>query len=233
MSSDPGVKPVFFDRGGKRWPRARRLVVLAGLLVFVAAVFFVQSLLIPPMLFLPLKLKKLKEQLHALERQKPPAPSMAAANDAALKAFYNSPRGQARKDLLVNQLNPKPRSPHAAREIRLGFYVSWDASSLESLAAHADKLTHVSPEWFSLTTSDGDFSGEKDVPLLEFMAANPQLTLLPLLTNAAGEGRVPEAVENLARASAEVQGRFVENLKRRLGEIHAGGVLIEIGRAHV
>ena len=228
MSSSSGVKPVFFDRGGKRWPRARRWVVLAGLLVFVASVFFVQSLLIPPALFLPLKLKKLKEQLRSLQRQKPPVTSMAAANDAALQAFYSSPRGQLRKGLLNSQLNPtKPRPPHAGREIRLGYYVGWDASSFESLAAHADKLTHVCPEWFSITTPDGEIAGENDVPLLEFMAANSQLTLLPLLTNVAGEGRVPEAVENLARASAEVQGRFVDNLKRKLVEIHAGGVLID------
>ena len=228
MSSSPGIKPVFFDRGGKRWPRARRVVALVGLLVFLAMVFFVQSLLIPPSLRLPLKLKKLKEQLHSLQNQKPPVATMAAANDVALKAFYDSPRGKNRLDALKGQLQPKSmRPPRTAREIRLGFYVNWDASSFESLTAHADKLTHVCPEWFSLTTSDGEFSGENDVPLLQFMAANKQLTLLPLLTNVAGEGRVPEAVENLARAAADVQNRFVENLKRRLGDIHAGGVLID------
>ena len=228
MSSFSGIKPVFFDRGGKRWPRTRRVVAFVGLLVFVATVFFVQSLLIPPSLRLPLKLKKLKEQLHSLQNQKPLVATMAAANDAALKAFYDSPRGKDRLDALKGQLQPKTaRPPRTAREIRLGFYVNWDPSSMDSLVAHADKLTHVCPEWFSLTTADGDFAGENDVPLLQFMAANRQLTLLPLLTNVAGEGRVPEAVENLARAGADVQNRFVENLKRRLGDIRAGGVLID------
>ena len=227
MSSSPGVKPVFFDLGGKRWPRARRWVVLLGVLMFVGTVFFVQALLIPPSLLLPLKLKKVKEQLHSLQKQSPPVTSMAAANDAALKAFYTSPHGKERLQALKNMADAKPRLPRTGREIRLGFYVSWDPSSMDSLTAHADKLTHVCPEWFSLTTADGDFNGENDVPLLQFMAANKQLTLLPLLTNIAGEGRVPEAVENLSRASADVQNRFVENLKRRLGDIHAGGVLID------
>ncbi len=48
-----------------------------------------------------------------------------------------------------------------------------------------------------------------------------------MMTNSAGEGRVPEAVENLARGPAEDQDRFIDNLKRELGEIHAGGVLID------
>ncbi len=228
MSSPSGFKPVFFDRGGKRWPRARRLMVLFGLLAFLASVFFVQSLLIAPTLVLPLKLKKLKEQLRSLQKQTPAVTSAAATSDAALRSFYQSPKGARRLDALNRQLSPKPpRPPHAAREIRLGFYVGWDPASFDSLTAHADRLTHVCPEWFSLTASDGTFSGENDVALLEFMNENKQLTLLPLLSNAAGEGRVAEAVENLARATPEVQGRFVDNLKRRLGEIHAGGVLID------
>lgn len=226
MSSSSNVKPVFFDRGGKRWPRARRLVVLLGLLLFLGTVFFVQSLLIPPSLVLPLKLKKLKEQIQYLQKHAPSAPNLAAANDAALKDFFHSPRGQKQLDAIRKQLNPRPPR-RDAREIRLGFYVGWDPASLESLTAHADKLTHVCPEWFSLTSLDGTFTGENDVPLLQFMAANRQLTLLPMLSNVAGEGRVPEAVETLARASAEVQGRFVDNLKRQLGDIHAGGVLVD------
>ncbi len=225
MSGPTGFKPVFFDRGGKRWPRARRLLVLLGLVGFLATVVFVQSLFVPPSLVLPLKLKKLKEQLRALQKQNPPAANLAVANEEAIKAFYHSPRGAKRVDAIKNQLNPKP--PRAAREIRLGYFVGWDPASLDSLTAHADKLTHVCPEWFSLTSLDGTFTGDNDVSLLQFMNENKQLTLLPILSNAAGEGRVPEAVESLVRASPEIQGRFVDNLKRRLLDIHAGGVLID------
>ena len=41
-------------------------------------------------------------------------------------------------------------------------------------------------------------AGENNVELLQFMAANKQLTSLPLITNIVGDGRSPEAVENLA-----------------------------------
>lgn len=227
MSSPTGFKPVFFDRGGKRWPRARRLVALVGLVGFLATVIFVQSLLIAPPLVLPLKLKKLKEQLRSLQKQTPVAANPAVANDEALRAFYMSPRGAKRIESLRNQASAKPRPPHGTREIRVGYYVGWDPASLDSLSAHVDKLTHVCADWFSLTALDGTFTGDNDVSLLQFMNENKQLTLLPMMTNVAGEGRVPEAVETLARASPEVQDRFVDTLKRRLTDIHAGGVLID------
>ena len=228
MSSSPGVKPVFFDLGGKRWPRARRLVALLGLLLFLGAVFFVQSLFVSPVLVLPLKLKKLKEQLSALKKQGPAAPNTAAANAIAVRTFYASAAGKQRLEAIKAQLTQKPvRPPRAAGQIRLAYTVGWDPASFESLSAHADKLTHVCPEWFTMTSSDGTFTGDPDVPLLQFMAANRQLILLPMMTNAAGEGRKPEAVENLVRGPAENQNRFIENLKRQLAEIHAGGVLID------
>ncbi len=228
MSSVPGQKPVFFDLGGKRWPRARRLVVLLGVLLFLGMVCFVQSLLIAPPLVLPLKLKKLKEQLKALQKEGPAAADTDAANAAAIKAFYHTVQGQKHLDAVKNQLAPRAaRLPRTAGQIRLGFEVGWDPASLDSLSAHADKLTHVCPEWFTLTDSDGSFASENDEALLQFMNANKRLVLLPMLTNFAGNGRVPEAVENLAHGPAEVQAKFIDNLKRDLSDIHAGGVLID------
>ena len=228
MSRPSPDKFVFLDLGGKRWPRTRRLVVLSGLLLFVAAVFFVQSLLIPPPLVLPLKLKKLKEQLKALQKQGPIAPNTAAANAAAVRNFYLSAAGQDRLKSLRDQLAAKPARPvKAPGHIRLGFTAAWDPSSYDSLVAHADKITHVCPEWFTLTGSDGTFAGENDVQLLQFLAANKRLILLPLMSNLSGDTRVPEAVENLAHGPAAAQQRFIDGLKHQLSDIHAGGVLID------
>ncbi len=227
MSSTAGTKPVFFDLGGKRWPRTRRLLVLLGLALFLGSVVFVQSLLTPPLLVLPVKLKKLKEQLKALQKQGTDQPNIRAANATAMQRFY---KGVATPGHVPGAADPvpghTPRPPRPAGQIRLGFTVGWDPSSFDSLVAHADKLTHVCPEWFSVTTSDGNITGDNDVNLLRFLSGRPQI-LLPLMTNYAGEGRVPEAVENLAHGPADAQDRFVDTLKRKLGEIHAGGVLID------
>ncbi len=227
MSSTAGNKPVFFDLGGKRWPRTRRLLVLLGLALFLASVVFVQSLLTPPLLVLPVRLKKLKEQLKALQKEGTTQPNASFANTAAVRAFYkgvaNHGRNSSSRDPTAART---PRPPRPAGQIRLGFTVGWDPSSFDSLSAHADKLTHVCPEWFTVTTSDGDFTGNNDVSLQRLLSGKA-LVLLPLMTNFAGDGRVPEAVENLAHGPADAQNRFVDNLKRRLGEIHAGGVLID------
>lgn len=223
----PPGKFVFLDLGGKRWPRAKRLVVLLGALAFLLAVTFVQSLLVAPQLVLPLKVKKLKEQLKSLQRQSP-VPNAAAANAAAIKAFYRSANGKRRLEAITSQI--AVHAPHAAKpagQIRLGFFVGWDPNSVDSLNAHADKLTHVCPEWFTLSSAAGDLAGENNVALLQFLAANKQLTLLPLLTNLAGDARNAEAVENLAHGPADAQDRFVETLKGRLLDIKAGGVLID------
>jgi cellulose synthase/poly-beta-1,6-N-acetylglucosamine synthase-like glycosyltransferase/peptidoglycan/xylan/chitin deacetylase (PgdA/CDA1 family)/spore germination protein YaaH len=228
MSSSSPDKFVFLDLGGKRWPRARRLVVLLGLLLFVASVFFVQSLLIAPQLVLPLKLKKLKEQLKALQKQGPVVPNTADANDAAVRNFYRSPAGKDRLKSLRDQLTAKPARPaKVPGHIRLAYTVAWDPTSYDSLVAHADKITHVCPEWFTLTNSDGTFSGENDVQLLQFLSANKRLVLLPMMSNLSGDTRMPEAVENLAHGPAAAQQRFIDELKHQLGDIHAGGVLID------
>ena len=227
MSSPIGNKPVFFDLGGKRWPRARRLLVLLGLALFLGTVVFVQSLLTPPLLVLPVKLKKLKEQLKALQKAGTTQPNTKAANAAAVQSFY---KGVTNRGHAPSSKDPAPahtpRPPRPAGQIRLGFTVGWDPSSFDSLYAHADKLTHVCPEWFTVNKSDGDFTGNNDVSLQRFLSGK-SLVLLPLMTNFSGDGRVPEAVENLAHGPADIQNRFIDNLKRRLGEIHAGGVLID------
>ncbi len=115
------MKPVFFDLGGKRWPRARRLVALLGrAFVPERMVFFVQSLFVPPVLVLPLKLKKLKEQLSALQKKGPAAPDTAAANANAVREFYPSAAGQEAPGAAPGAAHPKERSPAACRPGRSG-----------------------------------------------------------------------------------------------------------------
>ena len=188
-SSPPGDKPVFFDLGGKRWPRARRLVVLSGVLLFLGMVCFVQSLLIAPPLVLPLKLKKLKEQLKCPRKAGTGRGQHRRRQRHRGQEFRpHSARQKPHLDALQNQLGLRaPRPPHTGGQIRLGYEVAWDPASLDSLVAHADKLTHVCPEWFTLSDSDGTFSAENDVALLQFMAANKRLVLLPMMTNFAGQ----------------------------------------------
>jgi hypothetical protein len=85
---------VFSDPTGKRWPRLRLILFIGGVLFFVGAVLFVQTLFVAPHMNVPFSLRQLKGQLKALQKENPAgqlSPSsllwqkFAAARQAAKK----------------------------------------------------------------------------------------------------------------------------------------------------
>src|SRR5215471_13362751 len=62
---------VFSDPSGKRWPRLRLILLIGGVLFFLGAVLFVQTLFVTPKMNVPFSLRQLKGQLRALQRQNP------------------------------------------------------------------------------------------------------------------------------------------------------------------
>ena len=62
---------VFSDPSGKRWPRLRLILLIGGVLFFVALVLFVQTLFVTPKMNVPFSLRQLKGQLRALQRENP------------------------------------------------------------------------------------------------------------------------------------------------------------------
>src|SRR6266568_1970161 len=66
------VRPfVFSDPAGKRWPRLRLVLLIAGVLFFLALVVFVQTLFVTPQMRVPFSLRQLKGQLRALQKENP------------------------------------------------------------------------------------------------------------------------------------------------------------------
>src|SRR6266568_1321850 len=62
---------VFSDPAGKRWPRLRLILLISGVLVFLGAVLFVQTLFVAPQMRVPFSLRQLKGQLKALQKENP------------------------------------------------------------------------------------------------------------------------------------------------------------------
>src|SRR5438874_10353760 len=62
---------VFSDPAGKRWPRLRLILLIGGVLLFLGAVLFVQTLFVTPKMNVPFSLRQLKGQLRALQRENP------------------------------------------------------------------------------------------------------------------------------------------------------------------
>src|ERR1043166_6725590 len=130
---------VFSDPSGKRWPRLRLILLIGGVLFFLGAVLFVQTLFVTPKMNVPFSLRQLKGQLKALQRENPagqlsPASLLwqkfGAARQAAKKLAGAAPTP-----------SPRPRKKPAENEVRLAFYTNGDPYSYASLQEHADRIT--------------------------------------------------------------------------------------------
>jgi cellulose synthase/poly-beta-1,6-N-acetylglucosamine synthase-like glycosyltransferase/peptidoglycan/xylan/chitin deacetylase (PgdA/CDA1 family)/spore germination protein YaaH len=216
---------VFHDPKGRRWPRLRRMLVLLGILVFLGVVLFVQALFVSPQLRLPASVRKLKGQLKAIQMQEAQHQSAAAkATDQSWLKFYpKTVAGQDRIARLRELIHPKPEK---FSEIRLGFYANWDENSYSSLEKHADQLTHVCPEWMTITDGLGTLQVDEDARV-ERLSAAKGLVLMPMLSNQVDDVWEPENVEGLAMGSDDRKNQFVVNLLSQLEAAKAGGVVVD------
>src|SRR6185369_17104603 len=147
MSDDRGAF-IFQDPLGRRWPRLRRLLLVSGILVVAATVWFFRTLLIHPELKTPPSVIPLKKQLKAaIERTEQDDP-----NAINWEKYYR--QSQTAQERLANIRRQVRKAPVAKGQIRLGYYVEWDPNSFSSLEEHAGSLTHLAPECFSLEGTD-------------------------------------------------------------------------------
>src|SRR5438094_1300917 len=215
---------VFSDPTGKRWPRLRLILLIAGVLFFLGTVVFVQTLFVAPKMNVPFSLRQLKGQLKALQKQNPAnqlSPSsllwqkFTAARQAARKLAGAAPVPTAR---------PRKKSPN--NEVRLAFYANGDPYSYASLEQHAGQITHLCPEWMTVIDGLGDLQIDGDTRLSK-LTANKGIALLPLLTNLVGDTWEPEAIENLAHGPAQRQDRFIQRVLSVLRNAKAAGVVVD------
>src|SRR5437773_2707579 len=215
---------VFSDPAGKRWPRLRLILLIAGVLFFLATVLFVQTLFVAPQMSVPFSLRQLKGQLKALQKETP-AGQLSASS--LLWQKFGAARQAARKlagSAPAPPLRPRKKSP--GNEVRLAFYTNGDPYSYASLQQHAAQITHVCPEWMTVINGMGELQIDAD-PRLPKLAASKGIALMPLLTNLVGDTWQPEAVENLAHGPAERQNRFIQDVLAVLRNAKASGVVID------
>ena len=236
-SRPPAGRPapfVFLDPAGRRWPRIRVALVLTGTLVVAAMAWFAQSLLVTPWLQKPMSNHVLKEQLKALQR---PAeisgtiPANSVPTWLKFKRLVEKTRSPVRRAIADAETRGSIAQPGTGLpEIRLAYYSDGDASSLQSLVAHADQLTHVTVDRFSVAL-DADAHPRLDEAAdaaLDGLAAAKGLVVMPVLSNAGEDGsRLAEPVEFLANGTPEMRSEFVAHLVERLAATKAGGVLVD------
>ena len=215
---------VFSDPSGKRWPRLRLILLSGGVLFFLGAVLFVQTLFVTPKMNVPFSLRQLKGQLRALQRENP----AGQLSPASLLWQKFSAARQAAKKLAgtAPTTSPRPRKKPPANEVRLAFYVNDDPDSYASLQQHAAQITHVCPEWMTVIDGMGNLQIDSDSRVSK-LAATKGIALMPLITNLVGDTWQPEAIENLAHGPPKRQDRFIENVLSVLRKAKAAGVVID------
>src|SRR5579863_1346357 len=156
---------VFHDPSGRR---ARRAGMSVGLLVSLAALIvagFFATLAFAPRL-----------------------PQLSLKDPRVLQALHVE---------TVHRLKGKPgwtRVPHRpnyglpggpTRPLSVGFYVSWDPNSIDSLKHHIDQLDVVAPQWIVLNGSGGPVTVTQDPQAEAIIAAAKNApSVLPIVHNA-------------------------------------------------
>src|SRR5437763_6904226 len=215
---------VFSDPSGKRWPRLRLVLLIGGVLFFLGAVLFVQTLFVAPKMNVPFSLRQLKGQLRALQRENPAGQVSPAS---VLWQKFSATR-QAAKKLAgaAPTASPRPWKNPLGNEVRLAFYVDGHPVSYASLEQHAAQITHVCPEWMTVIDGMGDLQIDSDNRVSK-LAANKGIALMPLLTNLVGDTWQPEAIENLAHGPPKRQDRFIADVVSVLRNARAAGVVLD------
>jgi peptidoglycan-N-acetylglucosamine deacetylase len=95
----------------------------------------------------------------------PRLPGLTLKDPQVLSALHQETAHKLKGRQQWNRI-PHPRGAAAAggqaRPLAVGFYVSWDDSSRESLADHIDQLDVVSPQWIALASANGALSITSD-----------------------------------------------------------------------
>src|SRR6476659_7261963 len=117
---------VFSDPAGKRWPRLRLFLLIAGVVALLGTVVFVPTLFVAPQLRVPVTLRQLKGQLKALETKTPGQPGPASL----LRQKFGAARQAAKKPLTSTPAPPpKAKRKIPENEVRLAFYINGDPYS--------------------------------------------------------------------------------------------------------
>jgi len=227
---------IFLDTRGKRWPRLRFVMFIAGGLLFLGMVLFVQTLVLPSQLTLPPAVEQLKSRLKA-QQNKMNLPNQLVSKPLWLNFTKKKPSfdNVAPPPVAIQKNRPAPpqkaslpKEDPAVQEIRLGFYQSWDPNSLDSLKINIDQLTHLCPDWLSVADGLGKLNQTKESEVVHLLEAHPKLRLLPLLSNLADKDTWrPEAVEGVINGPELRQDQFVANLIETLKGMEAEGVILD------
>lgn len=208
MQRESGTS-VFADPRGIRRIILRISAAVVVVLFLAAAGSFAWSLLLAPKLLLPSELSDFRARYRALPP--PVLPPRDIKDD--WKRITTPARSRTASATATNS------------QVTLGYVAPWDSASLVSLERHADALTHVATDWFSLTGVEGTLR-EEPSDRVRLLCVRKGMGFLPILKNLDGDEWQPEAVEELANAPEGERAAFLDRLVSRLPP-GATGLIVE------
>ena len=232
------IPQIFQSFSARRWRRFKwgawgtmALLLLAG--VGLGWAIFQQSATLLPRAFGPNETYKQilnpahlttlvnrhNQAYHALRKQLP-----------VHKGGYRDRRAGARTAApLAQQVPPRHRPAPAfrnGRPIRAGFYVNWDAQSLNTLRRQVDKMNMVLPEWLFVPDQPGELSMDIDTAALALLARHPGVAVVPMISNYYKEKWNGGNVRRMIATEATRQ-RFIANVLRAIRRYGFEGVNID------
>jgi cellulose synthase/poly-beta-1,6-N-acetylglucosamine synthase-like glycosyltransferase/peptidoglycan/xylan/chitin deacetylase (PgdA/CDA1 family)/spore germination protein YaaH len=192
-------KPVFYDPVGRRWRRVRRTYLALAVVATAVAAVFIASVFVKPLLpninlragsqtpKQPIKIEAPKLPALPINPRDRKAKKAQDELDKALAKTHVVPARHAENmPIAPPPVTPPPVIPKS-RPLAIGFYVSWDESSLASLERNLDHLDWVVPQWVHLQDPAKDGSPiavELHAPALNrIRETRPQIRILPMVQN--------------------------------------------------
>jgi cellulose synthase/poly-beta-1,6-N-acetylglucosamine synthase-like glycosyltransferase/peptidoglycan/xylan/chitin deacetylase (PgdA/CDA1 family)/spore germination protein YaaH len=192
---------IFHDPTGRRARRVRLMGGLVASFVALLVAAFFATLAFAPRL-----------------------PTINLKDPAALSALHVETAHKLKGKAQWNRI-PRPRAGAAtggpARPLAIGFYVSWDESSRQSLTDHVNQLDVVSPQWIALAAADGTLSITSDAQARAIIAsAKRPPSILPQIFNfdsrtRAWNGPMADAFLADPKARAGLIGSLVKEAQKR------------------
>ena len=198
---------VFHDPTGRR---ARRMRFAGGLFISLAAL--------------------LVAAFFATLATAPRLPNLALRDPRSLQALHveTAHKGHGKRRW-TKVVHPHAAAAAGARApLSIGFYVSWDESSRESLANHVDELDVVSPQWVQLNGGDGrvDITSDPQARAIIASAKRPP-SIVPGVFNAR-DGVWNGAAADALLADPAAQRRLIATLVEQAQKRGFAGYLFDL-----
>jgi len=219
---------IFHDESLQRWKILKRIGMATAFIAVIVTTVFVVSLLVIPVL---------QPETDTVNRPKKLARIFPARKsvkyETELKNFMLKRVGSQFRAMLKKEKKQYASKNTDAQKSKIvaAFYATWQESGIHSLRAHADKLTHIMPEWLHLSPDGAGLQLFDWAPVphnsdVIQICRQSHVKIMPILNNAEGSVFDEKRVHSLL-AHPEKQKILIDELKQWLIQNQFQGINID------